>query len=64
MFPLIMKNHMENEREHEMNTGVWKLGVYRGYLWSAGNERMEKRIEATIRFRDILGWEGMEEKWP
>ena len=55
-----MKNHMENEREHEMNTGVWKLGVHGGYLWSAGNERMEKKIETTIRYKDVLDLEGMD----
>ena len=26
----------------------WKLGVCRGYLWLAGNEGTEKKLETTI----------------
>ena len=26
----------------------WKLGVYSGYLCSAGNEGMEKKMDTTI----------------
>ena len=40
----IVENQVENKMENEMETG----GIYRGYLWLAGNEGMEKNMETTV----------------
>ena len=39
---------MDHPIEHDMETaGGGGGGIYRGYLWLAGNEGMEKNMETT-----------------
>ena len=37
-YPPTMENRMEKKMDNDMET----VGIYRGYLWFAGNERMKK----------------------